>query len=229
MSLGLTGRFLGDVQEVTARLPGLGRAMVILRAGGATHERIGRIERVEADGAWILLGGAQHDSRLHAGAVAEIRFDRSSGMKDKILPRLNFLDAEGASIFAVVSLSGLGEFDASFSDLAFEDLPAEAPAEIIPKGAALSDDDAAYPLLREAQENAWLVDLRLDLAEVAQNWRGTIAEIKPAMGFLNIMTPDFHLHLQGGSLGSWRQEGAIWHALGTDGQPFGLSLHRVTA
>lgn len=44
------------------------------------------------------------------------------------------------------------------------------------------------------------------------------------MGFLNVMTPDFHLHLEGGSVSGWRTESGRRVALDRNGRPVGLSV-----
>ena len=59
---------------------------------------------------------------------------------------------------------------------------------------------------------------------VSQSWQGRIEAVKPAMGFLNVMTPDFHLHLEGGSVSGWRAEPGRRIALDAGGQPTRLSL-----
>ena len=33
-----------------------------------------------------------------------------------------------------------------------------------------------------------------------------IESVKPAMGFINVMKPDFHLHLRGGAVASWQRK-----------------------
>jgi putative heme degradation protein len=30
--------------------------------------------------------------------------------------------------------------------------------------------------------------------------------VKPAMGFINVMKPDFHLHLRGGAVATWQRK-----------------------
>ena len=55
-----------------------------------------------------------------------------------------------------------------------------------------------------------------------QEWTGVIESVKPSMGFINVMRPDFHLHLLGGAVAGWN-EGA---ALDADGKPTGLWLAR---
>ena len=40
---------------------------------------------------------------------------------------------------------------------------------------------------------------------LTQSWNGVIEDVKPAMGFINVMRPDFHLHLRGGAVRRWRR------------------------
>ena len=55
-----------------------------------------------------------------------------------------------------------------------------------------------------------------------QVWTGEIEAVKPGMGFANVMTADFHLHLKAGSVTEWRSDKDSWIALGPDGQETGL-------
>ena len=42
---------------------------------------------------------------------------------------------------------------------------------------------------------------------LTQSWNGVIESVSPAMGFINVMRPDFHLHLRGGAVARWRRNG----------------------
>jgi len=62
---------------------------------------------------------------------------------------------------------------------------------------------------------------------ISQAWTGVIETVKPAMGFVNIMTPDFHLHLKGGTVSAWQTNQGEYKAVGFDGKLTGLVLKSV--
>ncbi|AGT10697.1 ChuX/HutX family heme-like substrate-binding protein [Paracoccus aminophilus] len=211
--------------EVLARLPAIGRLMVIVRTEGTTHERIGAVEAVTRDGDAVIISGDCHDSRIDTGALASVLIDRTSVMRDKVYPRLEFRDAAGELVVSVVGMEGVEPFDAALADFA---VVAEAPE---PKEAASSDPrpelDPADPALapfEALRDSGAEVAIRNDRAGVGQEWKGVVAEIKPVMGFVNVMTKDFHLHLEGGSVASWQEAPRARIAIGQSGQPTGLTL-----
>jgi putative heme degradation protein len=65
---------------------------------------------------------------------------------------------------------------------------------------------------------------------VTQRWRGLVPEINPAMGFINIITSDFHLHLRGGDVRHWQRSAPTADdaieltAIGADDTSLGLFL-----
>ena len=209
--------------EVLDRLPAMGRLMVILRAGGATHERIGPVGAVLHEAGAARIAGDCHDALIPLAPVAAIAIDRSSVMKDKIYPRLEFRDAAGRVLAAVVGMEGAEPFDAALAG--FPRAPEAAPEKPARTERAdlAADDPACVPfeaLVASGQPAA--VTVSVDGA--SQNWQGRIEAVKPAMGFLNVMTADFHLHLEGGSISGWREEPGRRIALDAGGQPTGLTL-----
>ena len=66
-----------------------------------------------------------------------------------------------------------------------------------------------------------------------QHWEGALPEPKPAMGFVNIMQPDFHLHLKAGAVAGWERQEAngivALHARDAEGKSFGLVLRGPAA
>jgi putative heme degradation protein len=63
---------------------------------------------------------------------------------------------------------------------------------------------------------------------LVQAWDGALPEAKPMMGFVNIISKDFHLHLKAGAVARWRKLGddqdVELHAEGADGAIIGLVL-----
>ena len=227
-------RLLVSIEEALDRARRFGKSMVAFSRSGTTHERIGVIERVERDADGIRLSGTHHASRIMPSAVASIEVDRSNKMKDTVYPRLDFRDASGQAVFAVVGFEGLLPFDAALAGCKEEALPALEPE---PKLRPMPAANAATPVplpfdaLQIAQQSGAEVMIRHGMEGFTQEWRGRVGQLKPAMGFLNIIDPDFHLHLKDGSLSAWQQEKAAddsneitFVALDTDGKPTGLTI-----
>lgn len=218
------------LQQVTAAqllslLPRMDRLMVIGQSGGVTHERIGPVETVRAEGGRIRLAGACHDSDIDPHQVVSIVLDTGSVMRDKVYPRLDFLGRDGAPVLSVVGMEGLDPFTAPLSG--FPRGPAAPRAERPADSAApaeFADDDPARAPFAAALDSAAEIRITYDRAGLRQSWQGRIEALKPAMGFLNVMTPDFHLHLRGRTVSGWQQQPGRRIALDHDGQPAGLIL-----
>lgn len=212
--------------RVLERLPRMGRVMVIARADGATHERIGPVETVDREAGRIRLTGACHDASIDIGPVTQIETDRSSVMKDKIYPRLTLRDAAGQVIVAIVGLEGLASFDAALEGFACAALPVPEAASVASRETPpdIAAEDPAMQLLEDLRASGADVTIAVEGASLRQAWQGRIEAVKPAMGFVNVMTPAFHLHLKGGSVVAWQSEPRLRRALGPDGQPTGLVI-----
>lgn len=209
--------------DVLDLLPGMGRLMVILRAGGATHERIGPVGAVSHGDGTARITGDCHDATIPLAPVAVIAIDRSSVMKDKVYPRLEFRDATGQVLVAVVGMEGLEPFEAALAPFPRQPEPApEKPGRV--ERADLAADDPVCAPFEAVVASGQPALITASAHGVSQSWQGRIEAVKPAMGFLNVMTPDFHLHLEGGSVADWRVEPGRRIALDAGGQPTGLSL-----
>lgn len=66
--------------------------------------------------------------------------------------------------------------------------------------------------------------ITFDNGTLHQSRRGQIEAARSAMGFLNVMTPDFHLHLRGGSFSGWRSAPGQRFALAENGEETGLQI-----
>ncbi|MGJ4857755.1 hypothetical protein AB4037_24515 [Labrys sp. KB_33_2] len=189
-----------DVLEAAGRL---GRVMLTTSQGGATHERIGPVDRVERSGFAVRLAGAAHDADIDTAALGAVILDRSGRMKDKVLPRLDFQGKDGAVLFSLVGLDGLEPFDAGVAELRGMATEAAEPVEAMERADLAEDDPGSLPF--EVARCAGVpvtIELRRD--GLRQAWSGNIEAVKPAMGFINVMQPDFHLHLRAGAVGRWR-------------------------
>ncbi|MGB3830715.1 MAG: hypothetical protein WA975_02480 [Mesorhizobium sp.] len=214
--------------DLLARLPAMGRVMIGSENRGATHERIGRIEKVRVADGWAIFEGAEHDSCIELAAIASLVADRSSIMREKSYPRLELKQSDGRTIANITGFEGLEPFDAvlaAFPQGAALDVE-ERRAGGTDERRELDEDDAGLRLLSAAARAGGHVRVEFSRPSFRQCWAGAMPAIKPAMGYVNIIQPDFHLHLKGGSVSGWRREeadGVIrFHALGLDGGETGL-------
>ena len=216
--------------EILKSLPAMGRVMLSTRSGGATHERMGAVEAVAIEGNEARLSGAFHDSRIDLGVVTRIVADRTSKMRERVLPRLECQDASGATLFSLIGLDGLEPFDK-----ALEAFGAGEPLEPVTRdapgagGAAdVPEDDLGARSFAAILASGEAIAIDIEHPGLFQHWEAVLPEPKPAMGFVNIMQSDFHLHLKAGAVTGWeRQENGgtvTLHALDTEGRRFGLVL-----
>ncbi|MDT3381496.1 hypothetical protein RNI52_29495 [Labrys neptuniae] len=189
-----------DVLEVAGRL---GRVMLTASGGGATHERMGPVDRIERSGLALRLAGVAHDADIDTTGLGAVILDRSGRMKDKVLPRLDFHGKDGGVRFSLVGLDGLEPFDAGIAGLRGMAAEAAEPVEPAARAEVAEGDPGAIPF--EVARCAGVpvtIELRRD--GLRQAWSGSVEAVKPAMGFINVMQPDFHLHLRAGAVGRWR-------------------------
>lgn len=189
-----------DVLEAAGRL---GRVMLTTSRDGATHERMGAVERVMRSGLRVRLTGAAHDAEIDTAALGAVILDRSGRLKDKILPRLDFHGRDGMVLFSLVGLDGLEPFDAGIAEL--RGMPAVAPPPpTSPERAEVAEADPGAIPFEIARSAGVPVSIELQREGLRQAWSGTIEAVRSAMGFINVMQPDFHLHLRAGAVAAWR-------------------------
>lgn len=215
--------------EVIQRLPAIGNLMIIGKRNGATHERIGAVETVTIEGNSVLCRGAAHDSRIDASLITSIMIDTSSIMAGNVYPRIDFNREDGEQVFAIVGFGGLEPFEAALKGLNIitdPELPARPPR---PERVPVDPADAGFPPLNAALASAKTITIAFDEPGFSQRWTGVVPKVNPGMGFINIMTEDFHLHLLGGTVGKWQSEtatdGVTFMALDLNGNPTGMTLH----
>ena len=221
-------RLTASPAEVLQRLPGIGRVMILNSTGGVTHERIGEIATVEVTGDEAVVRGPDHDSRIALSPIAAMIVDRSSVIRDKAFPRIDFRDAAGRVLFSAVSFAGMEPFDAALAGFAELAEPAAGPGPEFARGADVDDADPGRIALDRAQTGGQPVVIRIAQPGFTQRWEGVVEAVKPSMGFLNVLVPNFHFHLKGGSVGSWSgartDEGEVLTALDPAGQEIGLQV-----
>lgn len=213
--------------EVLARLPRIGRLMLINSTAGVTHERIGQLDAIRVSGDEAVTLGPDHDARIQLSAIARMDVDRSSVMGDKAYPRVTFRDGAGRAIFSAISFAGMEPFDAALEGLPFQALD-EAVKSFDFAGGEAPAEDPALPVLEAAVAEPGAVTIAITQPGYAQKWQGVVEAIRPSRGFLNVMVPNFHFHLKAGSVTGWTEsvtaEGRVLTALGAGGEPLGLTI-----
>jgi putative heme degradation protein len=210
--------------EILALLPRMGRVMLTISAGDITHERIGPVERVSLDGNIARLEGESHRAALDIGAIGTLVADRTGRMRDRALPRVQALAPDGRALYALIALDGLEPFDAALSEVATAELVPPLPKPGDRGDPPSCDGDLVRLLVDRLAEERATIEVALESEGVVQSWSGVASPTKPAMGFVNIIQPDFHLHARAGVVASWREEGRSRHALDADGIPIGLTV-----
>lgn len=221
--------------EILKSLPAMGRVMLSTRFGGATHERMGAVETVTIAGTEARLSGAFHDSRIDLATVVSIVADRTSKMRERVLPRLECQDAAGETLFSLIGLDGLEPFDKALEPFgageALEPIQREAPGS----GGSpdIPEDDLGGRSFAAILASGEAIAIDVERAGLFQHWQGALPEPKPAMGFVNIMQGDFHLHLKAGAVFGWawtESAGTVaLEARDSDGKGFGLILRGPAA
>jgi hypothetical protein len=220
-------RLTATPEAILAALPQVGRLMVTAKNLGATHERIGAVETVSFADGWAIIGGAEHESRIELSAIAEMIVDRTSVMKDKAYPRLDLHRADGSYICGIVAFDGLDPFDTALAPFGqgepLEQKPDPTPTERIEP----TPTDPGLVVLEAVRDSATPVTVGFRQPNFHQAFRGIVETVKPAMGFINIMRPDFHLHLKSGAVAEWREVAGERRAVNAEGQELGLYLATV--
>ena len=221
-------RLTADPAAVIATLPAMGKLMITAKNLGATHERIGSIETVVREDGWLIVGGAEHASRIDPAAIAEIIVDRTSIMGEQAYPRIDFKTRDDVVLFSVVGFAGLEPFDAALTP--FEPGIELEVSEAAPRGerGEVSESDPGAVPFKAAIATALPISICFDRPGFHQQWDGVVETVKPAMGFNNVMRADFHLHLKADAVTEWREEpaeaGVALVAFDADGNRLGLSV-----
>ena len=217
-------RLTAAPEALLATLPQVGRLMITAKHLGATHERIGTVESVNVVDGWAVIGGADHESRIELSAIAEMIVDRTSVMQDKAYPRIDLHRADGSYICGIVGFDGLEPFDSAIAAFgpgqALEPKADAGPTERIEPEAT----DPGLVTLGVVRDAATPVVVGFRQPGFWQAFRGVIETVKPAMGFINIMRGDFHLHLKSGAVVEWRETDGERRAVNAGGQELGLYL-----
>ena len=92
-------------------------------------------------------------------------------------------------------------------------------------------DPGAQPF-NLARDEGRTISIGFSRKGFAQNWTGVVERVNPAMGFINVTRPDFHLHLRAATVSGWQrsmQDGTIIDAaLDAEGMPTGLVVRTRT-
>lgn len=212
--------------EVLRSLIGCGRVQAGVRTGAVLHERHGVLQDVAEAGDRLRLTGAEHDSEMSVGAVHALIVEESLMAKsNRILPRLSFVGDGGQTLMTLVGLEGSEPFRAALDQFAAED---SSGAQSWPKlMTPVAVDDPGLTGLRDYIGEEIAVVMELPLAR--SRWTGRLEDVRSGDNFVNIIRPDFHLHLRGGAVARWEAAGKRRVAFGHDGQALGLSVERLSA
>lgn len=224
---------VGDPSAAIASVTRMGRVMLAVARHGITHERIGAVEMVQRVDHTLRLGGSAHDAVIDLSALKANVADRTPRMGSRALPRFQALGHDGAILFALIALDGLAAFDGAADELAFD--PSAAPTIVAaPQPVADASGEGPDPgglALERAAAKPGIAQLRFVVPGVRQRWSGSIGTVLPAMGFLNVIQADFHLHLRAGAIGGWHSERSadaqVLQALDPSGAPLGLFLEHA--
>ena len=156
--------------SVIRALPAIGKLMVTAKRAGATHERIGTIERVTVDDGWLVCSGAEHDSRMDPSAIATIIVDRTSIMGDQAYPRIDFLAADGECLFSVVGFGGLEPFDAALAPFGPGEALPEKPAEPRGERPEVDPEETGARPLNKARDSG--IEISIGFSRKGTRWRG---------------------------------------------------------
>lgn len=218
---------LNDVHpdDLLELLPRMDRVMIALRASGFMHERLGVVSSVTCINGQITIAGPEQDMTLPEGTLARAVLDISIEMRGKLYPKLEFFDGERSSILSVTGLEGPGPFERELSDFSRKAAaPAPAPPRSDDPSPDIAPDDPGLVLLRELCDLNELVQIRARYKDVVQRWTGVMDKITPMGGYINVMTPGFHLHLAACSVADWRAQDGIHCAIDKTGQRIGLEV-----
>ncbi|MBK8085656.1 MAG: hypothetical protein IPK28_18480 [Devosia sp.] len=205
-------------------LPRIGRLMITASHLGATHERIGSVEGVTFRDGWAGITGAAHWSQIELAAIAEVVVDRTSVMQGRAYPRIDLFRADGSVLAGIVGFEGLEPFDAALASLgAGEPLPPLPERPVVDRTEA-GPGDLGLVALEAARESGRPVVIGFRRPGFEQSWQGVVDTVRPAMGFVNVMRSDFHLHLRAGAVALWRPGGGRQHAHDAGGSAIGLSV-----
>ncbi|MFK4825954.1 hypothetical protein ACI0FM_14375 [Paenochrobactrum sp. BZR 588] len=222
----IRAKLLANPADVLKTLPQIGKLMINSKNGGATHERIGVVQNVIIDGNWIFFTGDEHNSKIALNAIHTMIADRSSIMQEKVYPRIDLLAEDDEVIGSVIGFGGAEPFDAALASFALEELAPKTDSRSMGDQVEVGDSDPALKPFAAAQRNKGTVRIALERPTFQQEWTGEMPDIRNSRGFINVMKPDFHLHLKVGHVMDWRieeKDGQLhYYALDADGQSTGL-------
>ncbi|TYC51306.1 hypothetical protein FMN50_22465 [Rhodobacterales bacterium] len=215
-------RLTADTFYILSLLPKLDRLMLAVRKNGFLYERLGFVDSVEEMDGTVKVSGPGHDAEINIAALDNVEYDTCNEMRGKIYPRLDFIGKDGEIAFSVVGLEGLEPFEQLLST--------EEATQVDKKPRAASDGeepdleaDPAGPYLNSLPGTGD-VTVRVTTNAVTQAWTGEVEKVLPMGGCFNIITKTFHLHLPGGILAGWEEDGARHHAKLPGGEPGGLTV-----
>lgn len=218
---------LHDVAAALVRLPLMGSVMINTRWNGATHECIGPVESVHRHADTLRCLGAVHGAEIDLSAVSGAVVDRTMRMGERAMHRIDVLAGPQTVLFSVIGMDAAEAFERGLDGLEERPLPpAERPAR---EPAAVAGGDPGAAPFAAAQAAGVPLRIAIERAGFRQSWGGPVERVSLAMGFVNVIRPEGHLHLRGGAVAGWRaagetDEGLRLDAVDAGGQATGLSV-----
>jgi hypothetical protein len=141
---------------------------------------------------------------VHYGRVQSVQLNAARLIQGKAYPRMEFIDAAGETLFAVVGFEGAEIFEEKRGHFPCVEL---GPAEALPfpKRPDVAEDDIGSLPLKAALASQQPISIVFETDSFRQSWTGVVERVNPGMGFINVARDDFHLHLLGGTVASWRE------------------------
>lgn len=204
-----------------------GRIMVAMGTDRLRHERLGEIAEVIAKGDGLCIRGELQDAVIYPAKARTVTLDTSTSMKDKIYPRLDFREQDDVRFLSITGLEGEDAFLDCLEGVARRPVTASAPPAETGEPADVPEDDAALVLLDSYHRAETPICIEYRCAGGMQKWSGTIERLMAMGGYVNVIQPGFHLHLEAGLVHDWQTAGDIHQARDKEGALIGLTVSRA--
>jgi hypothetical protein len=203
-----------DIEHIVECVPSIGKVMLMRSACGITFERIGPVASVTMEDSkqcqFIGTGTDGQPGELHAridsAAISSVLVDRSNVMKNKVYPRLVLRDVDNRSVLTVIGFDGLEPFDRALSHFSESSIEVDPVPEEVSIAASTSSQRVPDALSLVAGKDVPVALSFINGSSYLVRPWGPVDELRPAMGFVNIIEPDFHLHVKQGAIGWWQEE-----------------------
>ncbi|MGE4323871.1 MAG: hypothetical protein AB7E60_12700 [Sphingobium sp.] len=217
------------VSQLLGRFDDCGPLQITVRCDGVGHEQFGRLQ-LRAAGDRLLVEGDM-TLTIETAMIDRIILNQQRGLTVADQHRIDFVTRDNVTAFSLLNLAEDSRWRTELNDMIGEPVH-DAPLQLFPAGqdAAL---DPALPILDAACRAGSPVEVQLAKPGASATWRGQIHALSASRDYVNVIQPDFHLHLRGGRIPRWEEErdagGApFYRAIDPQGEGMDLSI-RVMA